>query len=493
MTSDLCVLVVCAGMDDYLSWTLPHNLRALEPARYLVVHPEGDDAVEGMARRHGAGTLAVSGCVEPGVFRKGRMVSAGVARLKEQGAGWIMHLDCDIAAPLGLGTMLHALLPRLDAQTLYFSSRFGVERVEDIPEAMEAIESGSTVEAMLSRFQGRLHDWQDTPPRQQGPFNVCPWGFLQLFHADASALDDGYSATSEDAGGDDANTAKAFSPRLAILPQPQASCLHLPHGESQANWHGRTTARIVPRGAASLSRPPGESAMRSAPLDIFTPVSPATDPRLVAARRSVDKALGLGVAEDRLGHLRLEEWFDLMLVDSRAETVLFMDVDCVPTDRGVVMAAEEWARMHGSFIGLAQASNHLRPNDHIYACPAFLCIHRPAWEALGRPSIRPWRGGDYADKLCRDARSMGLRYRAIYPSHWEEEPVEGAWHLHNYGIYGVGTHYPFASGGIYHLQQSRMNTHVELFETRCRQIVDGTFSTDGMRRCVDDYDGRIVP
>ena len=70
----------------------------------------------------------------------------------------------------------------------------------------------------------------------------------------------------------------------------------------------------------------------------------------------------------------------------------------------------------------------------------------------------------------------------MYPTHFERSPIEGLWALSNYGYYGIGTHFV---GGIYHLYQGRYNTNIELFEKRCQDVIDGTFTTDGMHNSLD--------
>jgi len=92
-------------------------------------------------------------------------------------------------------------------------------------------------------------------------------------------------------------------------------------------------------------------------------------------------------------------------------------------------------------------------------------------------------------EVCYVAEDNGVRMKALYPSFFEREPEEGVWRLHNYGLYGVGT--PFQNQ-FYHLYQSRFQSNVDLFIQRCKEVVDGTFSTDGMFESTNfDFKGRI--
>ena len=44
-------------------------------------------------------------------------------------------------------------------------------------------------------------------------------------------------------------------------------------------------------------------------------------------------------------------------------------------------------------------------------------------------------------------------------------------------MYGIGTYY---EGGVYHLFESRLNENTKIFEKRCEQILNDTFTTEGM-------------
>ena len=206
---------------------------------------------------------------------------------------------------------------------------------------------------------------------------------------------------------------------------------------------------------------------------------PDVDKRITAAHQSVTQHLGVEVQYtfEAVDHGR---WMNNAMMNSPDEIIGFMDIDCVPTNRGVVLKASSYVEWTQSLVGLAQVSNHIAPAIHVFAAPAFFIIHRATWIRLGMPTFEASAGADVAESVSYAAEGKALRYRVLYPTHYERAPHEGAWHLGNYGSYGIGTVF---HGGVYHLYQGRLGAHADLFAKRCNQIRAGTFSTKGMIDC----------
>lgn len=201
-------------------------------------------------------------------------------------------------------------------------------------------------------------------------------------------------------------------------------------------------------------------------------------PELHAAHVAVCQHFDLNVEYTR-ANISHGTWLADTVRSSTEDVVGFLDVDCVPTNKAIVEYALAYAREQRTFIGIAQASNHLAPpaNTHIFAAPAFFFIHREAWHEMGCPVFDETPDSDTAQNVSRRAEALGRRYRCLYPTHWEKMSHEGVWRLGNYGVFGVGTHF---RGGIYHLYQSRFNSNVELFTRRCAEICTGAFTVDNM-------------
>ena len=78
------------------------------------------------------------------------------------------------------------------------------------------------------------------------------------------------------------------------------------------------------------------------------------------------------------------EWLDSVLSTSPADVILFIDNDCVPINKEVVIDAITWAAKCNSFLGIAQASNHINNGTHIFAAAAFLAagfVYTEGWQA----------------------------------------------------------------------------------------------------------------
>ena len=207
---------------------------------------------------------------------------------------------------------------------------------------------------------------------------------------------------------------------------------------------------------------------------------PGSDPRLADEQKGVFSHFKLPLTQH---HRKLDHgfWMDAVLKQSSADVVLFVDNDCVPLSRSAPIEAIRWAAQHRSFLGLAQASNHINNGVHVFAAPAFLAIARSAWMQLGQPSCRPTPRGDAAEELSWRADEEGLPYKAWYPTHFHHPSREGLWRMGNYGTYGIGS--VFAER-VFHLYQGRFADNVDLFVQVCSSIRNGSFSTAGYRSCI---------
>lgn len=183
-------------------------------------------------------------------------------------------------------------------------------------------------------------------------------------------------------------------------------------------------------------------------------------------------------------------WMDRVCSQSQSDIIGFFDSDCVPINKEAVLNCIRYVQRTKTFLGITQASNHIPPKSHIYAAPAFYLIHKECWEQL-QTSFAESRRGDVAEEVTYAAEARGIRYRCLYPTTFEREPVEGVWPLGNYGYYGIGTTF---ENTVYHLYQGRMGNNLQLFIDRCKEIVEGTFDNSShIPAKIMDYKGRIVP
>jgi hypothetical protein len=223
-------------------------------------------------------------------------------------------------------------------------------------------------------------------------------------------------------------------------------------------------------------------------LEINTLYWDNVDSRVKDAHNSVLDKLGFGV-NYYTENTRHGAWMDRIMKHSESDIVGFLDGDCVPLSKDAIINAASFAGNHESFIGIAQASNHIPPMSHIYAAPAFFFISKKCWEKVNTSFLETKRS-DVAEEFCYVAEEKGIKYRCIYPITFEQEPKEGIWPLSNYGYYGIGTTF---GRHCYHLYQSRENQNIELFIKRCKEIVNGVFDNSKMISSTNmNYKGKIV-
>lgn len=199
---------------------------------------------------------------------------------------------------------------------------------------------------------------------------------------------------------------------------------------------------------------------------------------LYEINKQVTDFFELNVNYHNLNNIRHGDWMNHVMNECDSDVVGFFDTDCVPTNRDIVERAVSYVIQNNSFIGVSQVSNHIPPKTHVYAAPAFFFITKDCYfNRLDKTSFLETSRGDVAEELSYVAEERGIKYKCLYPTHFEKPSTEGIWNLGNYGGYAVGTHF---YGGVYHLYQGRMQNNIDLFRQRCDQIINGTFSTDGM-------------
>lgn len=203
---------------------------------------------------------------------------------------------------------------------------------------------------------------------------------------------------------------------------------------------------------------------------------------LAENNKKVCDFLGLNVNYHNLNNFRHGLWMNEVLNNVDSDVIGFFDIDCIPTNKDIVYNAIEYCIKNDSFIGIAQASNHIPPYHHIFAAPAFFFITKNCYKFLGNPSFLETNRSDVAQEVSYIAEEKMKQYRILYPLFYEKPSIEGIWNLGHYGKYGIGTYF---EGGIYHLYQGRFQNNVDLFKKRCQQIIDGTFTTENMKRCVE--------
>tara|TARA_R100000231_G_scaffold104563_1_gene77529 strand:- start:200 stop:973 length:774 start_codon:yes stop_codon:yes gene_type:complete len=223
-------------------------------------------------------------------------------------------------------------------------------------------------------------------------------------------------------------------------------------------------------------------------ISINTLYYPGSNEKFIQAAKDVHKHFDININYHEL-QMRHGAWMDEVIKQSSADIVGFLDIDCIPLTKEAIPNILKFVAKNKSIAGCAQATNHIPPMSHIFIAPCCFFIWKPLWFALGSPSFMETQRSDVCEEICYVAEANGVRMKALYPTHFEKEPEEGAWRLHNYGLYGVGTVF---DNQFYHLYQSRFKTNVDMFIDRAKRVVKNKFSTKHMHVSTNfDFDGRI--
>ena len=224
-------------------------------------------------------------------------------------------------------------------------------------------------------------------------------------------------------------------------------------------------------------------------LSINTLYFPNSNPEFVQAHKNVMHHFGVKVNYHEMS-IRHGQWMDYVMSNTNADVVGFLDIDCIPLNHTSINQIVKFVAKNKSIAGGAQATNHIPNMSHVFVAPSCFFIWKPLWLALGSPSFTETERSDVCEEVCYIAEANGVRMKALYPTYFEREPEEGAWRLHNYGLYGVGTVF---ANKFYHLYQSRFQTNVDLFIQRSREVIDGTFTTEGMHDSQNfNFEGRVA-
>lgn len=168
-----------------------------------------------------------------------------------------------------------------------------------------------------------------------------------------------------------------------------------------------------------------------------------------AQARSFDK-LGFPISQHDATGIQHGVWIDRILNDLDADAnILFVDIDCVPLNSGIVDRAFRAAE-DGRLFGSAQTANHLPDSELLYAAPSFLCFSKNTWQRLGKVSMSTSAENDAAMALTRRALSDGVAIELLMPTF----VCCPKWPLGKEGATGYGTIY---DGQVFHLFQSRDN------------------------------------
>jgi hypothetical protein len=152
-----------------------------------------------------------------------------------------------------------------------------------------------------------------------------------------------------------------------------------------------------------------------------------------------------------------------------------LDIDCIPLNTNALKYMFTIAEKD-IMIGNIQRSNHIENNKHTYIAPSAICISKNYYEKLGKPSFSPNTKGDVGESLTYKAEELNMPFEMLMPSKYDTLPFQRSepWPLSDDMLsYGIGTTFVNNKNDemFYHLFQSSMNLHTNLFINKCIQVL----------------------
>ena len=106
--------------------------------------------------------------------------------------------------------------------------------------------------------------------------------------------------------------------------------------------------------------------------------------------------------------------FNQLFVEKKYDTVLLLDVDCIPLNAYALEYTFEQAEK-GKLIGNVQRGMHLDNDEHNYVAPSAFCLTRQMYEDFGRLTVKPdHRRGDCCGYYTYAAQEKEQRLRCIH-------------------------------------------------------------------------------
>ena len=166
--------------------------------------------------------------------------------------------------------------------------------------------------------------------------------------------------------------------------------------------------------------------------------------------------------------------FNQLFVEEKYDTVLLLDVDCIPLNKYALEYTFEEAEK-GKLVGNVQRGMHLDNDEHNYVAPSAFCLTRQMYEDFGKRTVKPDHVkfdccGDYT----YEAEKRGIEVEMYQPSHFQRRPKNAIWDLgKGRGEWGIGTTYSNHLGVemFYHLFSAREKTYNVYFYEKCEEVL----------------------
>jgi len=177
---------------------------------------------------------------------------------------------------------------------------------------------------------------------------------------------------------------------------------------------------------------------------------------LIKKQQEVFSSLGLRIYQfERTGE-RHGFFLDKQLEQaSKSDVLVFVDIDCFPTNRKIFDQAINFAKLGGIF-GCSQVASHLNNPYHKYVGPMFHAIKKDTWLKIGSPSYDSDANNDVGQNVTRQAQKYNIKMKLLKPIY----SLLPRWRHGNDLPFGIGTFY---KGGIFHLFATRKGSYNKIF------------------------------
>lgn len=155
--------------------------------------------------------------------------------------------------------------------------------------------------------------------------------------------------------------------------------------------------------------------------------------------------------------------------------VLILDIDCIPLSSFAIDYTFNKS-LHGSLVGNAQRSNHLDNNKHVFCGASCIAFSKETFEKMGKPSSTVTNRSDICEEFTWLCEGKNIPVEIYMPESYEQLPYDSTdpWPLAD-GMphYGIGTTFKNSDDIplFYHLFQSRLHQHLELFYNKCESLL----------------------
>jgi hypothetical protein len=233
---NLEIVTVCVDMADFLTETLPLNLRQCD--RMVVVSAPEDYETQRVCEFWDVDVVLTDAFQGRwGEFHKAKGINAGLRQLSMN--GWVMHLDVDCALPPRARVLLDRGNP--DRRWIFGADRMRVPSYD----AWRAHQAMPTIQH--DGYHVRFDEFKIMPRFNAWHLNgYAPPGYFQLWHPQVSGV---RAYPDEHHNGDKTDILHAAqwpSERRGLWPTFAVYHLEAGWAELAANWGGRKTERFGP-------------------------------------------------------------------------------------------------------------------------------------------------------------------------------------------------------------------------------------------------------